>query len=116
MTATDTTPVKRRLTNSITPWEPVSPWGTKLSCSQRGHVEHPNPEPVRRTAAPVTTMIPSATRASSVIRRYARGVSRSCRTPPAWPAALSGCQQGRPRPPGSVRTVAGAWSDQPGGA
>ncbi len=39
----------------------------------RGQVSHPRPEPVRRTAAPVTTISPIATAAPTASSRKARG-------------------------------------------
>ena len=58
-----------RFTNSTHPWPPVAPRGTSEPSSQVGQVGHPMPEPVSRTAAPVTTIAPSATRAAAVMRR-----------------------------------------------
>jgi len=43
--------------------------GVKLSGSHDGHVEQPSPEPVRRTAAPVTMMKTSDARVTNVMRR-----------------------------------------------
>ena len=54
--------VSSRLPNSIAPWRPSSPWATYDASVQRGHVGQPSPDPVRRTAAPVTTMPMLATR------------------------------------------------------
>ena len=62
-TATDTAPVKVRFTNSIQPLAPVAPRGTSEPSSQVGQVGQPMPEPVRRTAAPDTTIAPTATSA-----------------------------------------------------
>ena len=67
ITATDTSPVMSRLPNSIQPWNSAS--GTNRSCSQVGQSEQPRPDPVRRTAAPVTTIPASRTRATPQIRR-----------------------------------------------
>ncbi len=50
------TNVRVRLPNSIAPCRPRVPWGTYDSSVQRGQVGQPRPEPVRRTAPPVTTM------------------------------------------------------------
>jgi hypothetical protein len=68
-TATDTAPVKVRLTNSIHPFAPVAPRGTSEPSSQVGQVGHPMPDPVSRTAAPETTIAPTATSATAVIVR-----------------------------------------------
>jgi hypothetical protein len=57
------------LPSSIQPLIEFAPWGVKLSDSHRGHVEQPRPEPVRRTAAPVTMMKTSRTSVTSVMRR-----------------------------------------------
>ena len=54
-TATSTN-VSSRLPNSIAAWKSSAPRGVKSSSVHRGHVGQPSPEPVRRTAPPVTTM------------------------------------------------------------
>ena len=61
--------MKVRFTNSIQPLAPVAPRGMSEPSSQLGQVGQPIPEPVSRTAAPDTTMAPSATRATAVIVR-----------------------------------------------
>ena len=52
------TPVSVRLPNSMIGWIDIAEWnsGVKLPGSHRGQVEQPSPEPVRRTAPPVTMM------------------------------------------------------------
>lgn len=54
------TNVSVRLPNSMNGWIPNAPWnwGVKVPASHWGHVEHPSPEPVSRTAPPVTMMPP----------------------------------------------------------
>ena len=54
MTAIDTSPVTMRFTNSIQPCAPTSAVGARLPLVQFGQSGQPSPEPVRRTAAPVT--------------------------------------------------------------
>ena len=52
--------VSRRFPNSIQEWSvPCTWWGTGAiePETQSGQVGHPKPEPVSRTAPPVTTMI-----------------------------------------------------------
>ena len=61
--------MKVRLTNSIQPCSPVAPRGTSEPSSQLGQVGHPIPEPVSRTAAPDTTMAPTATSATATTER-----------------------------------------------
>jgi hypothetical protein len=58
-----------RLANSTMAWPSLADRGVKLSGSQRGHVEHPRPDPVSRTPAPTTVM---TTRATSVTRTRVR--------------------------------------------
>ena len=62
----DTTPVNRRFTNSTMGWNSNS--ATNWSCSQVGQSEQPRPDPVSRTAAPLTTMVARARSANMVIR------------------------------------------------
>ena len=62
------TNVSVRLPNSIAPCRPRVPWGTYDSSVQRGQVGQPRPEPVRRTAPPVTTMAMLATRFATASR------------------------------------------------
>lgn len=54
-----TTTPSMRLPNSMTGWNVIAAWncGVNAPGSHIGHWEQPRPEPVRRTAAPVT-MIP----------------------------------------------------------
>ena len=56
------TKVSIRLPNSIAAWTSRAPWGVKEVSVQRGQVGQPRPEPVRRTAPPVTTSTTLATR------------------------------------------------------
>ena len=72
-TATATTPVKSRFTNSTRAWYSRS--GTNRSSVQAGQSEQPSPDPVRRTAVPVTTMAASDHRANRVSREYAAGAT-----------------------------------------
>ena len=66
-TATDTTPVIVRFTDSTSAlyWS----GGTTLPRAQVGQSGQPRPDPVRRTAPPVTTMAKRATTAAPVMRR-----------------------------------------------
>ena len=67
ITATDTSPVMSRLTNSIMAL--TSSGATNWSCSQVGQSEQPSPDPVSRTPAPVTMMNARASAANRVMRR-----------------------------------------------
>jgi hypothetical protein len=51
------------------PWVSDAERGTKLSGSHDGQVEQPNPEPVNRTAAPVTMMNTRDTNVTKVMTR-----------------------------------------------
>ena len=62
MTSTDTTPVTSRFTNSTIGWNCRG--ATRRSFSQVGQSLQPRPEPVRRTAPPVTTIPMSPTSAA----------------------------------------------------
>jgi hypothetical protein len=64
-----TAPVIRRLTHSTMPWVSLAERGVKLSASQVGQVEQPRPDPVSRTAAPVTMMNTSAASVARAMRR-----------------------------------------------
>ena len=68
MTAASTK-VSSRLPNSMSWCGPIAPWGVKESPLQRGQVGQPSPEPVRRTAPPVTTRATLATRVAQAKRR-----------------------------------------------
>ena len=68
-----TAPVTSRLANSTMPALSDAERGVKLSGSHDGQVEQPRPEPVRRTAAPVTMMKTSAATVANVMRRYVVG-------------------------------------------
>ena len=68
ITATDTTPVNNRFKNSIMPWT-LSSSGENWPCSHWGQSVQPRPDPVSRTAAPVTTITARATRAATVTTR-----------------------------------------------
>ncbi len=74
------TKVSSRLPNSITPCPASSDVATKLSSVQRGHVGQPRPEPVRRTAPPVTTMSPLATALARATREIVREEKEAGRT------------------------------------
>ena len=67
ITARATRPVNSRLICSIAAWfEETSMSRSSLHCGQSSH---PSPDPVSRTAAPVTTITISATSAPTVIAR-----------------------------------------------
>ena len=63
------TKVSIRLPNSMAAWTSSSPWGVKDDSVQRGQVGQPSPDPVSRTAPPVTT---STTLATSVAHASGR--------------------------------------------
>src|SRR3954465_9006151 len=65
------TKVSIRLVNSTTPCAASSGVVTKLVSVQRGHVGQPRPEPVSRTAPPVTTIAPLATALTRAVRETA---------------------------------------------
>ncbi len=67
MTATETSPVIDRFTNSTMAW--YSQGATTRSRAHVGQSGQPRPDPVRRTAPPVTMMKARAAAARSVIRR-----------------------------------------------
>ena len=69
ITAIDTAPVNMRLTNSTIAWPPSAPLGVSRPGSQLGQSGQPRPEPVRRTAAPVTMMTARRKPATSTIFR-----------------------------------------------
>ncbi len=69
-TATATsTKVSSRLPNSMAEWKSSAPCGVKSSSVHRGQVGQPRPEPVSRTAPPVTTMPVLATREAQPAQR-----------------------------------------------
>ena len=55
-TAAHRTYVSIRLPNSIAPWMPCAGVAKRLSSVHLGQVSQPRPEPVSRTAPPVTMM------------------------------------------------------------
>ena len=59
--------MKSRLICSIAAW--LDETSMSRSSLHRGQSSHPSPDPVSRTAAPVTTMTISATSAPTVIAR-----------------------------------------------
>ena len=67
MTATATTPVNSRFTCSMASC-PLDT-STKRDSLHWGQSGQPSPDPVRRTSAPVTMIVASATAAASVTRR-----------------------------------------------
>ncbi|GAA1858335.1 hypothetical protein GCM10009687_26790 [Asanoa iriomotensis] len=71
---TPTTQPSIRLLNSMTPWMPISAFGTYEASVHRGQVGQPRPEPVSRTAPPVTTMATFAMMLASAKRR-SRGIT-----------------------------------------
>src|SRR5690625_3429735 len=72
------TPVSVRLPNSMIGWKDISPWnsGVKDPGSHIGHCEQPRPEPVSRTAPPVTMMPIWAMRLAMARRHVRRSTSR----------------------------------------
>ena len=68
-TAIETEPVKTRLRNSTMALTSAALRGVRWPGSQFGQEGQPRPEPVRRTAPPVTMMTARRTAAASVIRR-----------------------------------------------
>ncbi len=74
MTMTDTSPVIMRLPNSIQAWNWQVGAGRRWLRVQVGQSTQPRPEPVSRTAPPVTTISVSSTTDRPVILRYASGV------------------------------------------
>jgi len=68
--------VSIRLPNSICSWMPVAPVGTNEFFSHRGQVGHPSPDPVSRTAPPVTTIPMFATIDARASRRRPTGRKR----------------------------------------
>ena len=84
--STRSTPVSVRLPNSMSGWIVIASWnsGVNWPGSHCGHVEQPRPEPVSRTAPPVTTMPICATRLATTAgqrpagRGAGRGATRRC--------------------------------------
>ena len=74
------TKVSSRLPNSMTPWPASSGVATKLASVQRGQVGQPRPEPVSRTAPPVTTIAPFATALARATRETVAGEKAVGRT------------------------------------
>src|SRR3954470_22985514 len=68
-----TTDVTTRFTNSTSAWYDAG--ATTDVLVQRGQLGQPRPEPVRRPAAPLTTMAAIATAATTASRRKAVGVT-----------------------------------------
>src|SRR3954454_8659468 len=77
-TASPTTNVNNRLICSIA--ECCDETSTSSLLLQFGQSLHPRPEPVNRTAAPVTTITPTSTRAATQILWNSSGVNPSERT------------------------------------
>ena len=78
ITAADTKPVMVRFVNSIIAC--FSNGATRRPSTQFGQSGHPSPDPVSRTAAPLTTIAASDRSAPSVKRRYSFGVIDGRRT------------------------------------
>jgi hypothetical protein len=78
ITATETRPVMVRFVNSIIAC--FSNGATSRPLSQFGQSGQPSPEPVSRTAAPLTTIAASDRSAPRVKRRYSFGVMEGRRT------------------------------------
>ena len=68
------TKVSVRLPNSIAEWKSSAPCGVNESSVHRGQVGQPSPDPVSRTAPPVSTMPMLATRVAQPSRRTQVGV------------------------------------------
>ncbi|SCD61844.1 hypothetical protein GA0115246_1038510 [Streptomyces sp. SolWspMP-sol7th] len=71
-TAAHSTYVSIRLPNSMTPWNPISRVVVSEVSVHCGQVGQPSPDPVSRTAPPVTTMTTVIIRASSAARSTVR--------------------------------------------
>src|SRR3954471_20300787 len=82
------------------PCRPSSGVCTKLVSLQRGHVGQPRPEPVRRTAPPVTTMIPFAIALARATRETTAGekAGGTRRTNPMLGGAGMGTVAAEPSP------------------
>ncbi len=72
-TAAETTQVIMRLPNSMAPCTPMAEVAVRLSSLHLGQVSQPRPEPVSRTAPPVTTMTMLISSAASAARSTVRG-------------------------------------------
>ena len=68
-----------RLPNSMPPWMPISGVATREASVQSGHVGHPSPDDVRRTAPPVPTMRTWVTRVSQDSTRTVRSTDAGSR-------------------------------------
>lgn len=62
-----------RLPNSMAPCSPISRVAIRLSPEHLGQVSQPSPEPVSRTAPPVTMMTMLISSAASAASRTVRG-------------------------------------------
>ena len=78
-TRAQTRSVSIRLVNSMIPWTPIAAVGARSPPVQVGQVGQPRPEPVSRTAPPVTTISTLATRVANAVQRITRSgtVTRS---------------------------------------
>lgn len=76
-----------RLVNSMIPCTPIAGVGVTLSPVQVGQVLQPSPEPVRRTAPPVTTMTTLITSAARAARRTT--VADGCQRSASWEKGLN---------------------------
>ena len=106
MTARATRPETMRLPYSTHAWP--SRAGTNSVSVQPGQSVHPSPDPVRRTAAPVTTIAVSATSASNATARKRCGdTSRSIVTEryPAPPGTRPPVASGNGTPSEAGRTT-----------
>jgi hypothetical protein len=74
------TNVSSRLPNSMRPWTPISGVGTRESSAQFGTSGQPRPEPVSRTAPPVTTMPIWETSDAIASQRSVRSVGTGTRS------------------------------------
>ncbi len=72
-TAALSTYASMRLPNSMAPWTPISLVAVSESAVHLGQVGQPRPEPVSRTAPPVTTMSTDITTADMAARWTVRG-------------------------------------------
>ncbi len=77
-TTTHTTSVSIRLVNSMIPWMPIAAVGARSPPVQVGQVGQPRPEPVSRTAPPVTTISTLATRVAKAVQRITRSGTVTC--------------------------------------
>jgi hypothetical protein len=83
------TNVSWRLVNSMTPWNELAFVGLSDEPVHCGQVGQPSPEPVSRTAPPVTTITTLATTDASASSRSTRGDANHARTRCRSPAGTT---------------------------